>query len=102
VVASEGNDSRMKLPILAYTLRTFGLISRFAMKKFLMAVLDLFDRKSVIVRSNWNIPAIDKSSPGMEWVGVQWDIISPTVTSDTFMLKDHTIDSIVDCLGGCH
>jgi hypothetical protein len=92
----------MEFAVLAYTFRTLGLISRFAMKKFLMAVLDLFNRKSVIVRSNWNIPTIYQSSPGMEWVGVQWNIIAPAVTSDTFMLRDDTIDSIDDCLGGCH
>ena len=84
MVTSKSDNPRMQLAVLAYTFRTLSLISWFPMKKFLVAVLDLFDCVGIIIRGHRHVPTIDESCPGMERIGVHGNVISPTITSDTF------------------
>lgn len=75
VVTTKGDDARKCLALLGGT-KSLGVGVGSAGKDGVVAFLNLLEGVGVVVGRDGDVTAIDDPGPGVERVGLQWDVVS--------------------------
>ena len=78
VIAAHGDHAWESLIFLRKS-RLVGVSGRVAHEDAVVAFLDLVDGPLRIVRSDWDIAAVDNGGPAVEWVGSERHVVASTI-----------------------